>query len=539
MSWRRLSFVRQAFHKVFLGVLLLTAWQGVSATRIVFVGDSITGLSRNASYGFANQLEATFKAEKPGGDYEIISLGGSGQSVSSWLGIEKRSRAQPVHLDVKTLDVKEELSRPADIMVVMLGMNDVLAPYVNGSDAALDRWVEHYRSLIHALRERAGPGRFAICSITPCTEDLSGPKNLLIDQMNSRIRDLAEAEGLEYFATAESVRDVLSRGRKVKPDFHVTTDFVHPNRAGHLAIAQAMLRGIEKGEDNVGQSLRQQLDALLEEASQAAGGLSWEIESIKPESDGVFSFTIRYYWKSAEDSVAPQMSLTVPEGWRVTPEATAGVEGTFNITGRPEQLENRLVLSGKSGEDNRRAEITLPAPWLVAAGLILPHWSRDGFDHEAAITPIDWIIEAGENFVGDVEVGKGLKLTWQPLFSSVDYTGGDHPDSVDFAAITHAATFEAGYAVRQIRSERQREVMLEIGSRRFAGECHLTVWLNGELLYNDRTAKTEVPARLVEGQNTLVFKASHRTWQWQVSVGVRGVDGDSLADLRYSLPELE
>ena len=103
------------------------------------------------------------------------------------------------------------------------------------------------------------------------------------------------------------------------------------------------------------------------------------------------------------------------------------------------------------------------------------------------------------------------------------------------------ATVEAG--ARWIRSDRERPVTLELSTSGLAARIHLTVWLNGRVVYQDDlttdpqrkpTGKVAVNAILRAGENTLVVKSNHCNWQWQFSANLRGADGDDLADLRYA-----
>jgi len=216
--------------------------------RVVFVGDSITGLGRNMGCGFAHLMEAGLKATYPDAKPGLVALGGSGQGVRSWLSVEKSSRAKERMLDVKNVPVKANLDRPADVLVVMLGMNDVLAPYIAEDKASLGRWREDYRKLVEALRARVQPGTIALATATPCTEDPKSPKNRLLAEMNRKARSLAEELGALVIPTNQAVWKVLEQGRKLERDFHVTYDFVHPNEAGQTAIAVAMLRGLGEPE---------------------------------------------------------------------------------------------------------------------------------------------------------------------------------------------------------------------------------------------------------------------------------------------------
>ena len=138
------------------------------AARVVFVGDSITGLSRNAAAGWAHQMAWALEQSHPGCKPDLVSLGGSGQGVRSWLSVEQRSRGEAVTLDIPGVDVREALSRPADVLVIMLGMNDVLSPYVSEDEAALANWADGYRQLVASLRERLRPTTLALAQATLC-----------------------------------------------------------------------------------------------------------------------------------------------------------------------------------------------------------------------------------------------------------------------------------------------------------------------------------------------------------------------------------
>ncbi len=76
--------------------------------RILFVGDSITGLGVNfGPGGFINLIKEGLDAARPGSNVTVVPLGGSGQGVGSWMGVEKQSREKDTFLDVKNVNVKE------------------------------------------------------------------------------------------------------------------------------------------------------------------------------------------------------------------------------------------------------------------------------------------------------------------------------------------------------------------------------------------------------------------------------------------------
>jgi len=309
------------------------------------------------------------------------------------------------------------------------------------------------------LRERVGPGTIALASVTPCTEDPASPKNRFLAKMNDRVVSLAKEFGALAIPTGRSMWDVLERGRRQRRDFHVTYDFVHPNEAGHIAVAVAMLRSLG----------------------------------------------------------APEAAEWLEKGRLARVFVAATARQASDATPPPE-----------------------PPPWLVTAKLIQSAWDGNTFLAGKARTPIDAAIESGRDFTKAIDVGGGQVLTWQRYVPSVDYTGLNASGSVDFAALTQAAVFEGGYGARRIHSNRKRPVALVLGSRVFAGTIHLITWLNGKEVYRGLITaapkkRVTVQAQLDEGWNTLVFKANHRTWQWQVSVDIQPVGEDVLDDLSYSI----
>ena len=87
---------------------------------------------------------------------------------------------------MKGVPVKASLDKPADGLVIMLGMNDVLAPYVADTPESLDRWTANYRELIVNLKARLQPKVVGLATVTMNTEDPASPKNVMIGKMNER-----------------------------------------------------------------------------------------------------------------------------------------------------------------------------------------------------------------------------------------------------------------------------------------------------------------------------------------------------------------
>lgn len=425
--------------------------------RVVFVGDSITGQGGGwINTGFVFQIEKALENIYPDQQRELISLGGSGSGVQSWLSHEKKSREEERFLDIKKFELKENLGKPADILVIMLGMNDVLAPYVGDDENSLKKWQADYLSLITALRARINPKTVALATISMATEDPKSAKNLLINRLNQLICDIAREQHFLVLPVNASVWDVLKRGRQINPRFHASNDFVHPNLAGHIGVATGMLKGL--GETKA--------VAFLEDEPLAK---VWQAEE-----------------KKKKENPAPSPAT----------------------------------------------------PWLLAAKLPQPFWDGNAFQADKARTPIDKAIEANADFTAAIDIGKGQHLVWQEYIPSINYTGKDQPGNADFSSITHASIFEGGYGAQWIKSPEATPVHINLSTDVFAGNIHLTLWLNGKQLHQGMLKKkasaATVKATLQKGWNTLVFKANHRAWQWQVVVAITSPEGKTVNKLEYS-----
>ena len=507
--------------------------------RVVLVGDSITGQSRNHPAGYAYQLDWALQQAYPGCHPNIIALGGSGQGVQAWLNTEKRSRTDSFPLDVKGIDVKTELDQPADVLIVMLGMNDVLAPYVVDEPASLDQWAANYRELLKSLQSRLKPKFTAIATPTLCTEDdRFSPKNRMMAKLIDRLTAMLSQDELVLLPTHDTMAAVLAKGRRLKPDFHVTHDYVHPNEAGHLAIAIGMLSGLH---ETAAASLLEEkrLAKYLEQNPGDAPTLSYgglRLSPLnKPERKVFFLDAIALPPKTGPN-VVPMVEAT-GEGWEIQETSSSVPTTSFRLIGPADRHENPVKLSTKSIS----RDVPIPAPWLVAAGLIRKPWNEKQTLDEALFRgPIEEAIETRGSFTTANNPATDKPLEWKPYFATVDYTGGANPDSVDFAAVTHARNFEAGYGARWIHSDRDRPVNVELSTQAFAGTMQLGVWLNGASVYSSLLTgepgkKKTVSAQLHTGWNALVFSLNHTAWQMQCTVHLAGIDGDSLDDLRYSI----
>lgn len=515
--------------------------------RIVFCGDSITGQGVGGG-GWIQLIGKALQAADPQAKPKLVCLGGSGQGVGSWLRAEKKSRDQEVRLDDKRFDAHVELALPADVLVIMLGMNDVLAPYIGESDADVERWATDYRTLITALRERVTPKLTVLGTITPCTEDPFSPKNRLIAKMNTRLAVLATEMDCVLAPTGEVSLDYLNRGREFKPDFRITRDFVHPKNyvagkegAGHLAIADGMLQGM--GLAKAGGYVAGLKESLWRDLAKETPAISWRVRLLEDEAKlPACRFAVSYTWRGA-DATKPVVRLVVPAGWTCEPQQRDAPAGEFTVTASEFALRNTCRFEVVAGAETVKKECVIPAPWQACVVGKIGLWGKIPIQSSAPTEPpkgpLDDAIVAGEDVFA---AGAALNrpLVWKLFLPGPDYSGYDDPGSLDFAGVHHAGMWEAGYGLRHLTSTKERTAILKLGATIFAGTIGLDVWLNGEKVYAGVITqapgkKAEVPVKLREGSNVLAFKSSHGTWQWQQNVSLEPVEGDDLDDLRIQL----
>ena len=308
--------------------------------RIVFIGDSITGQGGGwLGAGYVFKMREALRAIYPEGKHDLVPLGGSGMGVSAWLGLARDEAKQKHDLDVKGVEVAAALSKPADVMVVMLGMNDVLAPYVSDSDASLDQWLANYRELVSVLSARLKPKIIALATITPQTEDPATPMNRVLARMNQRITTFATELKARVLPTNATYWDVLAEGRRTQADFTLAGDRIHPNPTGHVAVAMAMLNGLS--EDKAAAWLREErLAKALSSLKPApaptsppawlvAHGLVWRAWQDKPTDTDLAPNPIDLAIERGEDfTKAPPKEGGAPLAWHTFQSSINLTDGT-------------------------------------------------------------------------------------------------------------------------------------------------------------------------------------------------------------------
>jgi len=120
--------------------------------RIIFVGDSITAQSVGGLRGYYHQFTSALQTVYPTYKNEVIALGFSGNTLFDWKDtLEVKSRTQSVPANCGGFDVHTAFAKHGDLVLILLGMNDILKPTMRDDEAVLQTWKAKYRELIAAI----------------------------------------------------------------------------------------------------------------------------------------------------------------------------------------------------------------------------------------------------------------------------------------------------------------------------------------------------------------------------------------------------
>lgn len=515
--------------------------------RIIFVGDSITAQGVGGSQGYYHQFTNALHTVYPASTNEVIGLGFSGNTLFDWTDtLEVKSRTQSVPANCGGFDVHTAFAKHGDIVFILLGMNDILRPTMRDDEAVLQTWKAKCRELITAIRKRVTPREIVLCEITPLTEDPLAPKNRVRDRLDQLARELAKEETCRVAATGASVFDAVVRCRKVRQDYHVIADTVHPQQPlGHAAILRGMVAALQ--DDKLVAAFDAKISAEIAKLAPTQPSLTtwFKPQPGCPADSAEQTYRLTCFWNDGTEAKAPRtptFSLEVPEGWRVTAGIETQSEATFTFRGVPERLQTPVTVVVKAGNETVRQTVQVPAPWRVVCG---PDnggaWSPSRtYQPTNSIPFMEADLVAGKHFLEPFKDGTKT-YGWQVNTPCVDYTDGSNPNAIVPYSLTFGSPDDVLYAVRWIYSAKARPVELELTHRTFSATLGFEVWMNGSLALTtdlNRGGKNKAisQAALKQGWNCLLVRNDHLQWQRQFACALRPVTAnDTLDDLRYSV----
>lgn len=536
-----------------------------NAGRIVIIGDGITEIGQCSRGGYyhevTNALRAVYGETAP----EVYCAGYSGQTVGSWIDMIGLSRTQNVFssgrdMYGKVRNVRTALGEETDLAVIFLGMNDILSPTVSADRSSWRKWKSDVKRLVDSVRARVGNAEIALGTITPLTTELTGPKNIVRDELNSLLRQLAVEEGYYVVPFGEVIEDLVRVEREIRADANPVPDFVHPRiEDGHLALAKCLLSSL--GEDEAAEIPQRKLDGYLQKMKNAASGLSWNLDASRARRfcENVLAYEIN--WRLSPDKFpgagTPDVDMIIeaPQKWdNIHPRRQSGaVYGTFCLWIAPDRLNDsvRITATNRVTGATLSETVTIPMPWCVSGGFDSgDQWKFDPRTKSYAWTGSNMVFASeselahGKGF-DKLLAERGVLKDWRQITPTRDYVGIDNPFSLDTYAYEFGDTHNTWYAARWIKSPDERRVRLCCGHNSFSDTLGLRVWFNGKAEIVDtldrhgKERTVEAVVKMKAGWNLLFVRADHHYWQRQFYVSIMPVDGESLDDLLYSSrPEL-
>jgi lysophospholipase L1-like esterase len=202
--------------------------------NIVFIGDSITDCDRvrpvgqygGLGEGYVACVDSLLAAWYPQRRIRILNTGTSGNRV---IDLEARWKADVLDL------------RP-DWLSVMIGINDVWRQFDSALEAdqvSIERYEAVYRRLLAQVRPRLK----GLVLMAPyfIESNLANPMRERMDAYGKVVGRLSA----EFDAVFVDVQAAFDRYLLHRPTQSLSSDRVHPNKAGHMIIATAFLTRLE------------------------------------------------------------------------------------------------------------------------------------------------------------------------------------------------------------------------------------------------------------------------------------------------------
>jgi lysophospholipase L1-like esterase len=199
--------------------------------RVVFYGDSITDQRLYTTF-----VESYVVTRFPGLDVAFTHSGWGGDRVSGGGG-------GPIELRLS----RDVYPYNPTVITIMLGMND--GGYRPFDDELFNRYKTGYEHILDSIKENAPRCRVTIIQPSPYDDVTRAPLfvggyNATLLRYSDYLRGLASARRLDIADLNTPVVSMLKRANDIDKDqaSKILPDRVHPAAAGHLIMAEALLK---------------------------------------------------------------------------------------------------------------------------------------------------------------------------------------------------------------------------------------------------------------------------------------------------------
>ena len=216
--------------------VVINAMKLSDGKTLVMIGDSITDCDRKRPYGegrwpatgrgYVSLVEALIQVRYPDRRIRIVNMGVSGNTVRD---LQARWES-----DVEAL-------KP-DWVSIMIGINDVWRQFDLPAIPSTHVYLEEYEAALEELVARTKPQTEGIVLMTPfyIEPNRDDPMRAMMDRYGAAVKRIAEKYGT-LFADTQAAMDALTAH---KYPAELAWDRVHPNMAGHMALARAFLDAV-------------------------------------------------------------------------------------------------------------------------------------------------------------------------------------------------------------------------------------------------------------------------------------------------------
>lgn len=207
------------------------AFQIRDGDRVVFYGDSITDQRLYTTFAETYvltrfpQRNVTFVHSGWGGD-RVTGGGGGGMEIRL---------------------ARDVVAYQPNVVTIMLGMND--GRYRKFDQQIYDIYASGYKSMVKRLKTDLKDVRITAIEPSPYDDVTRAPTfeggyNAVLLRYSDFVQDLSRSEGLTVADLNRPVTAMLARAKAVNPELaqKIIPDRVHPGPAGHLIMAESLLK---------------------------------------------------------------------------------------------------------------------------------------------------------------------------------------------------------------------------------------------------------------------------------------------------------
>ena len=218
--------------KLFIALMacaMLTAFTAIQKKqRIVFFGDSITQAGAQPG-GYIVRMGDLLKQKGLDANYELMGAGIGGNKV----------------YDLYLRMEEDVLAKNPDVVVIWVGVNDVWHKRTFGTGTDPDKFEKFYHAIIKKLQ--AKNIKVLLCTPAAIGEktDFSNELDGDLNKYASIIRSIAKNNNCPLIDLRKLFLDYnLANNKDNKESGILTSDRVHLNEAGNIAVAEAMYKAL-------------------------------------------------------------------------------------------------------------------------------------------------------------------------------------------------------------------------------------------------------------------------------------------------------